>query len=170
MRRDPVRLVRSSLLSAAVAFLLSVSAVSAETPGVTPPSLESLAWMAGSWASDSAGARIEEHWTAPAGGLMVGMHRDVKPGKRAAFEFLRIAADAEGIAYLAQPGGRPVTRFPLKSAGAKSVVFEKPDHDFPKRIHYWLDEQGRLHARVEGNMGDKEASEEWCWEPAGLKP
>jgi hypothetical protein len=39
-------------------------------------------------------------------------------------------------------------------------VFSDPAHDFPKRILYWLDEAGALHARVEG---DAAMAEEWTW-------
>jgi hypothetical protein len=125
--------------------------------------LQSLAWMSGSWVQDSAGTRIEEHWTAPLGGIMLGMHRDAVPNRRTTFEFLRIVEDTSGVAYLASPGGGPVTRFPLASAGPRRVVFENLEHDFPQRVIYWLGDDGALHARVEGEVNGKLESEEWRW-------
>jgi hypothetical protein len=133
------------------------------------PRLESLGWMTGSWGTDSAGTRIEEHWTSPLGGVMLGIHRDVVPGRRTAFEFIRIVEDTSGLAYLAQPGGRPVTRFGLESAGEKRAVFANPAHDFPQRILYWLARDGALHARVEGTINGRLESEEWRWPKAGLQ-
>jgi hypothetical protein len=130
--------------------------------------VDDLRWMAGSWASDSGGVRIEEHWTAPAGGLMVGMHRDVIGGRATGFEFARIRADSAGLVLLAQPGGRPPHPFRLKESGARRVVFEDPEHDFPQRVMYWLDTRGRLHARVEGMMDGKLEGENWCWKKASL--
>lgn len=100
---------------------------------------------------------------APLGGSMVGMHRDVAPGGKVAFEFLRITSVETGLAYLASPGGRPPTPFPVKQLEANRVVFENPTHDFPQRILYWLDDEGRMHARIEGTMNGKEESADWVW-------
>jgi hypothetical protein len=150
--------------------LLLAAALAA--PAVAPSaSIDSLSWMAGSWASDSAGVRVEEHWMAPLGGQMIGMHRDVARGRVAGFEFLRVAPDsAAGLAYVSMPGGRPPTRFPLKSLRERGVVFENPTHDFPQRILYWLDDAGRLHARIEGTLRGQPASENWVWRPSALAP
>lgn len=130
--------------------------------------VDQLRWMAGSWASDSAGVRIEEHWTAPYGGLMVGMHRDVIGGRATGFEFFRIRGDSIGLVYLSQPGGRPPHPFRVKELTARSVVFEDPEHDFPQRLMYWLDDRGALHARIEGTMNGKLASENWRWKRTTL--
>lgn len=119
-------------------------------------------WISGWWAGDIDGVRMEEVWTTPANGLMVGVHRDVLPGGKAAFEFLRIEEKDGKVVYRSMPGGRPVTDFPLKSATDSKIVFENPTHDFPQRIIYW--KQGdKLCARIEGKMQGKEAAEEWCW-------
>ena len=45
----------------------------------------------------------------------------------------------------------------------KRVVFENRKHDFPKRIIYWLGDDGALHARIEGDPGGKEQAMEWSW-------
>ncbi len=132
-----------------------------------PPELSSLGWLAGSWEGrDGSGLEMEELWTTPKGGAMLGLHRDVKDGRMASFEFLRIESGAEGIAYLASPRGRPATAFPLKESVAKRVVFENLKHDFPQRILYWLTDDGALHARVEGDQGGKVVGEEWTWRRA----
>jgi hypothetical protein len=41
-----------------------------------------------------------------------------------------------------------------------------PARDFPQRILYWLDDRGALHARIEGKLRGKPASEEWAWTKA----
>jgi hypothetical protein len=122
----------------------------------------SLQWMTGHWSSEAGGVISEEIWSSPAGGILVGMHRDVK-GAKASFEFMRIAQDPEGIVYLAQPGGRsPATPFRLTDSAAHRAVFTNPAHDFPQRITYWRDGE-KLCARVEGPMNGKDVNEEWCW-------
>ena len=124
------------------------------------PTVGDLAWMAGSWRSeDGGGAVSEEIWSAPGGGIMLGMHRDVT-AKRTSYEFIRIAETAEGIVYFASPSGRPATPFRLTELADQRAVFANPQHDFPKRIIYWRDD-ARLCARVEG---DGIEGEEWCWE------
>ena len=119
-------------------------------------------WMAGSWSGTAGGVKMEEHWTAPDGGLMLGMHRDVAPGGKASFEFLRIEKKGDALVYQAMPGGRSATPFTLKTSTADRVVFENRAHDFPQRIIYWRD-GARLCARVEGKMSGNEMHEEWCW-------
>jgi hypothetical protein len=120
--------------------------------------VEDLSWMTGHWGATVDGVDMEEVWLAPSGGVMLGMHRDVKKTKTF-FEFLRIAPTPEGLAYLAQPGGRPATAFLLTEVSPTRAVFANPNHDFPQRITYTL-EEGRLCARVEG---EGQPAESWCW-------
>lgn len=127
-------------------------------PLLAESKVEDLAWMAGHWTATIDGVEMEEVWLAPKNGVLVGMHRDVK-GAKTSFEFMRIATTPEGIAFLAQPGGRPVTAFPLVESSANRVVFANPKHDYPQRILYAL-QDGKLCATVEG---DGQPSESWCW-------
>lgn len=153
-----------------IAVLLFMLLAATASAAPAPAHVDSLAWLSGSWASDSAGTRIEEHWMAPKGGEMVGMHRDVVRGHAVSFEFFRIVADSQGVAYLSSPRGRPVTRFGLKELTRRKVVFENAQHDFPQRVLYWLDEGGRLHARIEGTLRGEAASEDWVWVKSSLVP
>lgn len=127
--------------------------------------LDDLAWLAGHWRAESNGAASEELWMKPEGSVMLALNRSTRPGKRAFFEFLRIEERDGAIAYVAQPGGKPPTSFPMKSLDGTKVTFENPAHDFPQRIIYWKD-GAKLCARVEGKMDGKESGEEWCWEKA----
>jgi hypothetical protein len=122
--------------------------------------IEDLAWMSGRWAGTIDGVQMEEQWTEPRAGLLIGLHRDVKKDGRASFEFMRIAETDRGLVLFAQPGGRAATEFALAESGLTRAVFANPSHDFPKRIVYWR-EGARLCARVEG---DGEEGEEWCWD------
>ena len=131
--------------------------------------LASLSWLTGSWSGVAGGIEMEEHWTAPKGNSMIGIHRDVGKGRTLVFEFLRIEQQGDAIVYLSMPNGRsPATPFPLKEVSGTRVVFENPTHDFPQRIIYWKDGVD-LRARIEGTMNGKAASQEWQWRPATLK-
>lgn len=124
----------------------------------------SLAWLAGHWSNGKRADRVEELWLEPRGGAMLGMHRDLRGGRFVFFEFLRIVEDSAGVAYVAQPKGGAPTRFGLIERGARKVVFENAAHDYPQRILYWIDEQGRLHARTEGKTANGPRNEDWVWE------
>ena len=100
--RSPLRKVL-----AAFAALIVAGSVRAETP----PDAAKLGWMAGSWAGTKDGVASEEHWTTPAGGLLVGMHKDVREGRAAFFEFLRIEERDGRLCYVASPRGGATTAF-----------------------------------------------------------
>ena len=114
-------------------------------------SLADVGWLAGDWEM-SAGTRcVEEHWTSPSSNLLVGMSRTVEGGRTTSFEFVRIEARADGIYYVAQPGGRPPVDFKLESQVASELVFVNPGHaDHLKRIVYRPQADGGLTARIEG--------------------
>lgn len=155
------------MIRAAFAFVLLLGATLSGQ--ASQPSLNELSWLTGSWSGESGGVRMEEHWTAPEGNSMIGMHRDLGKGRTLLFEFLRIEQRGDQITYLSMPNGRsPATAFPLKELSGTRVVFENPAHDFPQRIIYWKD-GADLRARIEGTLNGKAGSEEWRWSPAGLK-
>jgi hypothetical protein len=99
--------------------------------------VDDLAWMAGQWASEANGRWTEETWTEPRGGVMLGVSRSGQGDALREFEFIRIAAGADGTpAYIAQPqGGTPVT-FRLAQRDGTRATFENPAHDYPQRIVY----------------------------------
>ena len=131
-------LIASTLLTSAVA------AVQAAT-------VSELDWLAGCWASETGERGSGEHWTAPAGGTVLGMSRTVRDGRTVAHEFLRIAtADGGSLTLTAQPSGQAQAVFELERLGDREVAFANPRHDFPQRIVYRLDAGGVLRASIEG--------------------
>jgi hypothetical protein len=119
--------------------------------------------MEGRWLGEKDGVGMEERWTGPRGGALLGVHSDVKAGRLVSWEFLRIDTTPEGTFYFASPRSAPPTPFKLVELGERRVVFENEAHDFPRRILYWLDAAGALHARIEGPRGGETVSEEWVW-------
>jgi hypothetical protein len=135
------------------------------TAAAQAPDLNELAWMTGTWIGSGKGMQMEEHWTAPKGNSMLGMHRDVAGDRTVSFEFLRIEKTSAGMAYIAQPQGGSPTRFLMVESSKTRVVFENKMHDFPQRIIYWI-EQNNLHARVEGPLNGRQQAMEWTWRKA----
>lgn len=164
------------VLAAACAFAsaVSVDEVSAAEPAgessiARVATLDDFAWLTGYWVGEAQGVTMEECWLPPSGGLVLGLHRDVLPSGKSSFEFFRIEVGEKGIAYMASPRGASPTPFWLVSSGPSKAVFENLEHDFPRRITYWLDADDVLHARVEGPDDGKTRVEEWFWRRADLK-
>ncbi|MBI5364464.1 MAG: hypothetical protein HZA53_14900 [Planctomycetes bacterium] len=105
--------------------------------------LKQLAWMSGTWAFEENGVVTEEHWRPLQGTTLLGTSHTYDEKKTRFFEFLRVSAAKDTIAYIAQPGGAPTpTVFPMVSLTEQEVVFENPEHDHPQRIRYSKTERG----------------------------
>jgi hypothetical protein len=116
--------------------------------------------MAGDWQTPTGNrSQIEEHWTQPAGGTMLGMSRTIASGKTVEFEFLRLEQRDDAIYYVAHPKARsPGTDFKLTRLTSDEAVFENPQHDFPKRIVYRKNADGSLTASIDGGEGTRSRS------------
>ena len=130
---------------------------------VENPTLADISWISGDWQTARGGRRqVEEHWTAAAGGSMMGVSRTIEikgaGDTTVEFEYLRIEQRADGIFYVAHPQARcPGTDFKLTSASATEAIFENPQHDFPKRIIYRKTDDG-LTASIDAGEGSKSMS------------
>jgi Domain of unknown function (DUF6265) len=144
-------------LSACVCLSTIVGAASTQRP---PHSISELSWMGGDWQTPASGrVQIEEHWTQPAGGSMMGMSRTVGGDKTIEFEYLRIEQRDDGIYYVAHPKARcPGTDFKLTRVSSSEAVFENPQHDFPKRIIYRKTADDALTASIDAGEGTKAMS------------
>ena len=107
-----------------------------------------LAWLCDAWVGTRGSRSIEERWSPPLGGAMLGVSRTVSQSKMVAFEFLRIVERDAGLVYIAQPGGAAPTEFVLVELDTKRAVFENPRHDHPQRIVYELSAKGGLSASI----------------------
>src|SRR5262245_42067132 len=85
--------------------------------------MKGLSFMTGSWAMEQNGKRVEEHWTAPRGGMMLATAVTLCEERTVFFEFLRVEESAQGIFYHAQPRGLPTTAFKLVSVEHERAVF-----------------------------------------------
>jgi hypothetical protein len=122
-----------------------------------PATIDDLEWLSGCWAAANQDAGSGEQWMPPAGGTMLGISRSVRDGRTVAFEFIRIAEQADGeLVFIASPSGQNTTQFSMTSLGDREVIFENPDHDFPQRIIYRLISDEELLGRVEGTINGAE--------------
>ena len=136
------------LLPLAIALLSFVA--HAQAPAAKP-TLQDFAWLAGHWRIEQSDRLIDEQWMAPAGGLMMGMARNVQAGKVREYEFTLLRQEPNGdILYIASPSKQTETAFKLTSLRNGEAVFENPEHDFPKKIVYARQPDGSLLAAIEG--------------------
>lgn len=93
------------------------------SPGASGPAaaVEDMAWLAGQWTGEALGGTVEEIWSAPLGGAMMGMFRLVKDGETVFYELMTIVPE----------DGSLVLR--LKHFNADLTSWEEKDEtvDFP---------------------------------------
>jgi len=141
-----------------------LQAIPAGAGHADPMAVSRLAWMSGTWGGPSGRVMMEEIWSTPDGGAMVGMHKDTRDGRLVSYEFFRIVPDSAGrVVYLTSPDGAPPTPFVAIELSDSRVVFENRAHDFPQRILYWRTHPDTLHARIEGTSRGRERSMGWTW-------
>lgn len=127
--------------------------------------LQDLGWLAGGWQFTTGGTCVEEQWTGSSSNMLIGMSRTVAAGKTTAFEFVRIEARADGLYYVAQPGGKPPVDFKLASDSSSDLVFVNPGHaDRLKKVIYRREPNGNLTARIEGENAGRTFSEDYPYQ------
>src|SRR5262249_34033606 len=111
--------------------------------------VNAITWLTGCWESQTGDRMVEEQWTAPRAGSMLGVGRTVKGNALVEYEFVAIRERDSRLVYIAHPSGQPSAEFTSSSISADSVVFENPQHDFPQRIGYQRTRDG-LDAWIDG--------------------
>lgn len=165
MRPVPQSVRKMTMLVPFALLLMSaiqIAAGSGQDEKKEKQSIETLAWLAGNWISESESEVVEEHWLVPRGGLMLGIGRTVKTSGRRNFEYMRIEEKNSALTFFASPSGQPATPFKATSVTADKVVFENPNNDFPARITYWKEGE-QLRAKIEGEINGSAESMEWTW-------
>lgn len=133
---------------------VELDAVHVPPPGRTMGGVEILA---GCWRSPpGTPVVLDERWSPPEDGVMLGTSRFLRDGRMASFEFSVLRATDEGVSLLPHPGGVASEHaFELTSADDDLLVFEAPEHDYPTRILYHRTIEG-LEARIDGGADDAE--------------
>jgi hypothetical protein len=153
---------RTTLVVVALAALATVAAAGTGTgapqpapPNATPPAaapltIDRVAFLQGCWEQVSERQTIEEQWTAPRGGTMMSLGRTVRDGRLVDFEFVILREQDGALAYEAHPSKQDPAVFTARTATDVRVVFENPEHDFPKSVGYERTGPDSLLAWIEG--------------------
>jgi hypothetical protein len=140
--------------SVAVLLLLSLCAGPGAVFADGCPAVETLTWLDGRWLGELGDSRIEETWSAPAGGSILGTFRSIEPPAEGAaagalrigfYEFFVIEAGGTGPELRLlhfHPGligweekGDPLV-FRCLAAAERSITFEVQKDDGPVRLTY----------------------------------
>lgn len=100
--------------------------------------LESLGWLAGTWEGPYRDGTWEAVYSSPAGGEIVSANKEMAGGCVRMFEFERFRVVGADVVMTPYPFGRPMGDFRLREheRPARRAVFENPENDFPREIHY----------------------------------
>ncbi len=124
-------------------------------------SLNDLAWISGCWEGRQGTAVIEEIWSKPSGGSMIGLGRIVRENRTVSFEFMQFREENGSLVFLPQPGGGPRVSFPLKDSFGGKATFENLKHDFPQRVIYERKGKALMWASIEGLQNGKAERQEF---------
>ena len=119
--------------------------------------LDGLEWLVGGWKREGPSGTVHEQWTRRSDGVFEGRawRQGPEPGSAAVpLEDLLLAEMGGERFYIAKVAENPYpVAFRLVTLEGHSAVFENPEHDFPQRIAYVLQEDGTLLVTVEGPGG-----------------
>ena len=142
---------------------LILAALAAEADGPSLPS-----WMAGCWETRSGDVWVEECWTSPRGGIMLGSGRSGKGEQLLNWEVMQIVRTATDdptrskLTFYGAPSNKARTPFHWVASSDRDVTFLNAEHDFPQRIRYWR--EGReLVAEISLKDGTK--AQRWRYAP-----
>ena len=120
------------------------------SPPAAPLTIDRVAFLQGCWEQASERQSIEEQWTAPRGGTMLSVGRTVRDGRLVDFEFVVLREQDGALAYEAHHSTQDPAVFTARTATDVRVVFENPEHDFPKSVGYERTGPDSLLAWIEG--------------------
>ena len=125
-------------------------------------------WLAGTWSRQAGATWAEELWTAPRGGLMLGVARNGFGPDVTDWDYLRIERGRDGQPeLLAQAKGGVAVRFALAVASEAAIEFANPAHPWPQRIRY--SREGQLLV-LEMSLMDGSRAEAWNYRPVATTP
>jgi hypothetical protein len=117
-------------------LVLALSSIYAQTD------LSQLEWLTGIWNRTNAkpGRSGVEIWKKKSADEFVGKGINLRGTDTVFVEKLKIIVKEGAVFYVADvPENKEPVLFKATSVTASSVVFENPQHDFPKKITYELD-------------------------------
>ena len=124
------------------------------TSAQAPATIDSAAWLQGCWELKADNRTVEEIWTPPKGGSMIGVSRTIRDGKLTQYEMVVLREQGDKLAFVAHPSGQSPATFLSTQVSDRELLFENPAHDFPQQVGYRRDTR-RLLAWISGIVNGK---------------
>jgi hypothetical protein len=152
---------RRAMLPVLLALLAPAASAGQEAaPADAPHALAGLAFMAGEWVIEREGERLEEYWSTPTAGSMVGAFRWERNGELWMTELMTIVAESGGPVFRLRhfdAAMRPWEKedetpyvYRLVSLAPTEAVFENEALDAPRRFRFARPEPEVLRVVLEG--------------------
>jgi hypothetical protein len=135
-------------------LLFSMTLAATVAAGAEPAGcdgLDRLRWLLGDWTADGDRTSFHESWVevAPHTFEGTGIERSKANGAIKGGESLRLLEMAGGVYYLSKVAHNELPiAFRLNACSDGRFVFDNPAHDFPKRLEYRREPDGRLTVSV----------------------
>jgi Domain of unknown function (DUF6265) len=124
--------------------------------------LKTIDWLLGSWENKSENGTMQENWGKINDSLYKGASYFIKEKDTLHKETIGLLQKGDQILYIptvkGQNNDQPVV-FLLTKKTAQQVVFENPNHDYPKKIVYTLITKDSLVATISGTQQGKSSSD-----------
>ncbi len=140
--------------------------------------IEGLSFLEGRWVTEIQGDSLEEVWSSPAGGTIIGMFRWIKKGKVWLYESFAIAEGDGGITMWFrhfdakfscwEEKDKPLT-FKLAHLTKNEALFEHVGEGDAWFIRYRLADENSLTVTLEGAKGSKRKKTEFQYKRAKQK-
>ena len=144
-------------------MILPLMFVRVSSAGAQTASIQDVAWLQGCWERRDGERVVEERWTPPRAGSMLGVGRTTRGEKLVEHEFILLTEREGRLAYEAHPSGQPTATFLSRPLSGREVVFEDPTHDFPQRVGDRSTRPGELLAWIEGTAGGRARRVEFAY-------
>lgn len=101
-----------------------------------PGKIEDLGWIQGRWKGKAFGGTIEEEFSLPGGGCILGISRITGENNRLIFkEFMDLSQAGSTLNYTVTVPNK-IHTFSLGKIGPNEVMWVDPTNKFPQSIHY----------------------------------
>jgi hypothetical protein len=143
--------VKVAVLRPLIGILMALTAGTVPQADAEADFADQFEWLLGTWIQKGEKRTFVEEWSLLSKNIFQGQGfvSDTQGEQRNLTETILLVRMNGDVFYIAKARQNelPVS-FKMTSSSEKEVIFENPDHDFPKRIHYALKPDGTLQAVV----------------------
>lgn len=147
-----IKFPKGALLAAG---MLAAVVPSAGRGSVAQDALARVAWLQGCWRAESPARIIEENWTVPRGGAMIGISSTVRRDSLLECELVILRGAGGVLTYEAHPFRQAMTTFTAREQTDTTIVFANPTHDYPQEVGYRSLGTDSLIAWIDGQLDGK---------------